>query len=406
MLIGLGVVIQFVVPEKFDISDYSSLSVLEIVGKIGLVMIVLEAALDLELASEKRKMIIQSFLVALCGVVFSSLLIALIIYLLIPNADDFYNCIVYAVPLSIMSSAIIIPSVGGLKGEKREFMVYESTFSDILGIMVFYFLIGAEEQEGAKEVIISIGLNVIVTIVVSVILAYLMVFLFQRLKSQVKLFLVISLLMLMYALGTKLHLSALLIILAFGLVLNNAKLFFRGKRLENLVSEEKMKPIMHDFHILTLESAFVIRTFFFVIFGMFISVDSLYSVTVALVSVAIIAALFAIRWLFLYLIVRNNFIPQLYIAPRGLITILLYFTVVAHPEFAIKGFSTGILLYVILISSLIMTWALIRYRGEKVADVLFSQLPGRKVDEDKDGIDDAREEDVERNVEEQGFDQF
>ena len=406
MLIALGVVIQYFVPEKFNADVYANLSTLEIVGKVGLVMIVLEAALDLELAIHKRQLIINSFLVALCGIIFSSVLIAVIIYFLIPTADDFYNCLVYAVPLSIMSSAIIIPSVGGLKGKKKEFMVYESTFSDILGIMIFYFMIGTEEGDGPKEVIINIGLNIIVTIVVSIVLAYLMVYIFQRLRSQVKLFLVISLLMLMYALGTKLHLSALLIILAFGLVLNNATIFFRGKRLKHLVSPEKMRPILHDFHILTLESAFVIRTFFFVLFGMFISLDSLYNLTVALTSVAIIAALFAVRWLWLWVFVREDFVPQLYIAPRGLITILLYFSIVAHPEFVIEGFDTGILLYVILISSLIMTWALIRYRGEKVADVLLSQFPGRKVDEDKDGIDDNSAEDVEKNVEKQDFNQF
>lgn len=406
MLIALGLIIQNFIPDKFNAQDHANLSTLEIVGKIGLVMIVLEAALDLELAASKKKLIIQSFLVALCGLLFSTMLIAAIIYFLVPNADDFYNCVVYAVPLSIMSSAIIIPSVGGLKGVKREFMVYESTFSDILGIMAFYFLIGANEQESAKEVVISIGLNIIVTVVVSVVLAYLMVYIFQRLTSQVKLFLVISLLMLMYALGTKLHLSALLIILAFGLVLNNARVFFRGKRLKHLVSPEKMKPIMHDFHILTLESAFVIRTFFFVLFGMFISIESLYNLTVALVSISIVGALFAVRWLFLRIVVKVDFVPQLYIAPRGLITILLYFSIVAHPEFVIEGFDTGILLYVILITSLIMTWALIRYRGEKVADVLFSQLPGRKIDQNHDGVNDESEEEVKKNVEEQDFNQF
>lgn len=405
MLIALGVIIQQFVPEKFNADVYANLSTLEIVGNIGLVMIVLEAALDLKLQAEKRKMIIHSFLVALVALVASSLGIAAIIYLLVPGADSFLNCVVYGVPLSIMSSAIIIPSVGGLKGEKKEFMVYESTFSDILGIMVFYFLIGVEDGEGAKEIAINIGLNILITVVVSIVLAYLLVFVFQKLTSQVKLFLVISLLMLMYALGKKLHLSSLLIILAFGLVLNNARLFFRGRRLENLISEDKVTPILHDFHILTLESAFVIRTFFFVLFGMFITLDS-FSLNVALVSVAIIAVLYGVRYASLKAIVRTDIVPQLYIAPRGLITVLLYFVIAAHPKYVIPDFDIGVLLLVILITSIVMTWALIRYRGEKVADVLLSQLPNRKVDEDGDGISDDFEGNVEDNVEQQDFNNF
>jgi hypothetical protein len=406
MLIALGAIIKEFTPEKFNADMYANLSTLEIIGNIGLVMIVLEAALDLHLHIEKRQLILNSFLVALIALLASSFAISGLIYAIIPGADSFYHCLIYAVPLSIMSSAIIIPSVGGLVGDKKEFMVYESTFSDILGIMFFYFLIGAEEGDGVKEIALSVGLNIIVTIVVSIVLAYVMVFIFQRLKSQVKLFLVISLLMLMYALGKKLHLSSLLIILAFGLVLNNSKLFFRGRRLEKLVNEEKVQPIMHDFHILTLESAFVIRTFFFVIFGMFITLDSVLNLNVAIVSVCIIAALYLIRYIVLKLIVKTDIIPQLFIAPRGLITILLFFVIGGHKEFLIKDFDPGILLFVILISSIVMTWALIKYRGEKVADVLLSQLPSRKVDKDGDGLNDGSQENVEENVEKQDFNNF
>jgi hypothetical protein len=405
MLIGLGVIIQQFVPDKFNADVYANLSTLEIIGNVGLVMIVLEAALDLKLEKEKTRLVVNSFLVALFGLFISAVSVAAIIYYLVPNADTFLKSLVYAVPLSIMSSAIIIPSVGGLTGMKKEFMVYESTFSDIIGIMVFYFLVGIEEGEGGKEIALGIVLNIVVTVVVSIILAYLLTYIFQKLRSQVKLFLIISLLMLMYALGKKLHLSSLLIILAFGLVLNNSNLFFRG-RLEKFMNEARVKPVMHDFHILTLESAFVIRTFFFVLFGMFITLDSIFNVTVAIVSLAILGALYLARFLILKLVVRVNITPQIYLAPRGLITILLFFVIGAHPNYVIKDFNPGILLFVILISSLVMTYALIRYRGEKVADVLLSQLPTRKVDKDKDGIDDTYEDNVEENVENQDFNSF
>ncbi len=409
LLIVLGICIKEFGGKSVDTELFANLSVLEVIGNVGLIMIVLEAALDLDLKREKLPMIIKSFLVALLALVFSSLAIAAIIMFAVKNVDGtgikLYKALVYAVPLSIMSSAIIIPSVGGLKGDKKEFMVYESTFSDILGIMFFYFLIGAEEGASSGEIVFDIVKNIGVTVLVSVVLSYALVFIFQKLTSQVKLFLIIAVLMLMYALGKKFHLSSLLIILFFGLVLNNSSLFFRGK-LSKYVNKETVKPILHDFHILTLESAFVIRTFFFVIFGMFITLSSLIDWKVAVISLVITAALYLVRFLFLKAIVQRDIIPQLFIAPRGLITILLFFVIENHHDLVIENFDKGILLFVIIITSVIMTVALIKYNGGKVKDVIFSQMPSFKVDEDKDGINDKFEDNVKDNIEKQDFNNF
>ena len=51
-------------------------------------------------------------------------------------------------------------------------------------------------------------------------------------------------------------------------------------------------------------------------------------------------------------------LPQLFIAPRGLITILLFYAIPARAQ--VPGFEPGILLFLIIGTSLIMTWALIR----------------------------------------------
>lgn len=409
MLIVLGICIKEFGGEQVNTGIFANLSVLEVIGNVGLIMIVLEAALDLDLKREKTGMILKSFLVALIGLIGSSFAIAYIIIFAIKNADgsqiSLYNSLVYAVPLSIMSSAIIIPSVGGLKGNKKEFMVYESTFSDILGIMFFYFLIGAEENASGGEIALDVVKNIGVTVIVSIILSYALVYIFQKLTSQVKLFLIIAVLMLMYALGKKFHLSSLLIILFFGLVLNNSNLFFRGK-LSKYVNKETVKPIMHDFHILTLESAFVIRTFFFVIFGMFITLSSLINLNLAFISFTIIVSLYVVRFIVLKSIVRTDIVPQLYIAPRGLITILLFFGIKSHHELILPNFDEGILLFVIIISSIIMTIALIKYNGKKVTDVILSQMPSFKVDEDNDGVNDNFEDNVKKNVEEQDFNNF
>ncbi|MFK8038760.1 MAG: cation:proton antiporter [Crocinitomicaceae bacterium] len=408
MLIGLGVCIKEFGGRFVTAESIAEPGLLEVIGNVGLVMIVLEAALDLNLKREKIGMILRSFFVALFALVGSSFALAYIILLFIPGDISLYQALVYAIPLSIMSSAIIIPSVGGLKGAKKEFMVYESTFSDILGIMFFYFMLEAETGATTKDIAIDVSSNIGLTIIVSIVLSYLLVYIFQKLTSQVKLFLVISVLMLLYALGKTFHLSSLLIILTFGLILNNTNIFFRG-RLSRVVNKETVKPILHDFHIVTLESAFVIRTFFFVLFGMYITLSSIIDWRVAVISLAIVAALYVVRFILLKIIVQRDIVPQLYIAPRGLITILLFFVIDSHigadgiNHLRIDGFDTGILLFVILITSIVMTLGLIVYRGDNVKDVLLSQMPGIKIDKDNDGINDKYEDIVEENVEESDF---
>lgn len=386
MLIGLGMGLKAWMTSQGIIDDDLELdSILEVLGNVGLVMIVLEAALDLKLERDKSGLILRSFLIALLGIGGSMFALGGFFMYIFPDTS-LYTAIIYAIPLSIMSSAIIIPSVGRLIENKREFMVYESTFSDILGIMTFYFMIGADGGAGGGSLILEISLNVLGTIVLSVIVAYVMVYLFQHLQMQVKLFLIIGILMLLFAVGKIFHLSSLLLILTFGLVLNNTDIFFQG-RLSKIFDKEKVKPILHDFHTLTLESAFLIRTFFFVIFGLSISISSLYNFEVAVNSAVIVAVLYCIRYLLLRVFGKGHMFPEVFIAPRGLITVLLFFVVAKNDSFTIENFDTGLLLYPILITSMIMMVALITYRGEKVTDVIFQKLPLRKNNkEDKESM--------------------
>ena len=403
MLISLGVIIKLLMNmTSMRDKDLGIDSLLQILGNVGLVMIVLEAALDLKLERQKAGILVQSLVVALVSLVGSILGIAALFYYIFPGTD-YYTACLYAVPLSIMSSAIIIPSVGGLQGAKREFMVYDSTFSDILGIMVFYFMLGEEGSEMGTTVggIVS---NLGITIVMSVIVAYGLVYIFQHLKMQVKLFLIIGVLMLMFAVGKYFHLSSLLTILAFGIVLNNTNIFFGG-RLKKYFDADSVKPILHDFHNLTLESAFLIRTFFFVLFGISITLTSLYDWRVAVNGFAIVGILYAIRFVVLRFVAKNHVFPELWIAPRGLITVLLFFVILKDERVNIPGFDAGLLLYPIIITSIIMTIGLITHRGEKVRDVLFHKLPLVKSGKGED-MNDIYKKRMEENVEQRDFDGF
>lgn len=359
--------------------------VLELLGTVGLIFIVLEAALDLQLTRDKRTLIIKSASLALLALIGSSLAIAW--FLQVSMDFPFYEGLVYGIPLSIMSSAIIIPSVGGLHHDPKEFMVYESTFSDIFGIMAFYLLLGNSESASPQEVLLSIGSNLFLTLVIAILVSYLLVWILQKITSSVKLFLSIAVLLLIYSIQKLLHLSPLILILIFGLMLNNHRLFFpqwrnalRGGRLgrwfgskeehqsdgsgwpAHLLDDKRMSVLHHDYHLLTLESAFVIRTFFFVLFGMTVSLAALSDLQVIMEGLIICVILFAIRFLFLLLFKREAMFPLLYIAPRGLITILLFFQIQSsYPEFVQPSFDQGILLVVILITSIVMTVALVQH---------------------------------------------
>ena len=367
MLIALGVILQYVmgyyIPDlpKFD-------AALELLGIVGLIMIVLEAALELELKREKVIPILKAMAIAFVGLLGSAWVAALILHQFI-DGMSMQSAWLYATPLSILSSAIIIPSVSGLSEGKKEFHIYESTFSDIMGIMLFYFLIGGlnpAEDAGVG----GFALNLLVTVLIALAASYAIILIFQRIKSPAKLFLLIAVLLLLYAIGKKFHLSSLIIILIFGLVIANMKLFFPG-RLAHFLDKEKVNQIYHELHIITLETAFVVRTFFFVIFGLTIVLSSLFSLSVVLISLLVLASIYAIRFAILRVFYGNDITPQLFIAPRGLITVLLFYAI--PQEAQVATFESGILLFVIIGTSLVMTWAMIK-EGKKMGTLLDEEL--------------------------------
>jgi potassium/hydrogen antiporter len=243
-----------------------------------------------------------------------------------------------------------------LADDKKEFHIYESTFSDILGIMMFYFLAGRLDPAENGGLTGFAG-NLALTLVIAMVASYAILLIFQQIKSQAKLFLLIAVLLLLYSVGKAFHLSSLIIILVFGLVIANVKLFFPGK-MQVFLEQKKMAQIYHELHIITLETAFVVRTFFFVIFGLTIVISSLFSFHVALISLLIISSIYAIRWVVLRIFIGKDILPQLFIAPRGLITVLLFYAIPGQAK--VDGFESGILLFVIIATSLVMTWAMIK----------------------------------------------
>jgi len=366
MLIGLGVFINYGL--RFSgIERPNLIPILKVVGVVGLILIVLEAALDLRLVKEKVGLIIKSFLVALIGFGATAYLSALALNYIMEI--EMLNALLYTIPLSILSSAIILPSIDDLDEDRREFMIYESTFSDIIGIVGFYSVltfVGSNSNNGVYGEVFG---NLILTIMLSVFLSYVLIYVFQNIKGHVKLFLLIAILLLLYAVGKMFHLSSLVIILIFGIILNNYKVFFKGGLLK-LLKVERVEAVLDDMKVITAETAFVVRTFFFIIFGWSVYLGSLLNFKVIGIGLLILVIIYLVRIVVLFVFNGRDIIPQLFLAPRGLITILLFFAI---PEELSAGKEfQGVLLFVILASCLIMTRSLVSYKN-KLAQTIASE---------------------------------
>ena len=380
LLIGLGIGINYVLRfSGFPKPDL--LPVLEVLGVVGLILIVLEAALDLQLLKEKVGLIIKSFLVALIGLAGTAYLAALALNYLMEV--EVLNALLYTIPLSILSSAIILPSIDDLDEDKRDFMIYESTFSDIVGIIGFYSVLTMVGSGSNESVYGEVFGNLALTVVFSIIISYILIYVFQNIKGHVKLFLLIAILLLLYAVGKMFHLSSLIIILIFGMILNNYKVFFRGG-LMRLLNKEKVEEVLNDMRVVTAETAFVVRTFFFIIFGWSVYLGSLLSFKVIGIGLVILFIIYLVRGIILFIFNGKNIVTQLFLAPRGLITILLFFAI--PEELSIGPEFQGVLLFVILVSCLVMTWSLISYKNKlaQIGEYEDEELLGEKEIEEKE----------------------
>ena len=360
ILITLGIIISqafsfFLLPKPSSEIIQNAVGIL---GGAGVILIVLEAAIDLRLRKESTGLILKAFLMALLGLTFTSLAGAFVLSKF--TGIETSIALLYTIPLSILSSAIILPSIGLLEKEKKDFMVYESSFSDILGIISFHLIIGFHEPGGSEGMLSEVGINLLLVILLSIIISYVLIYFFQKIKEGAKLFFLLSILALLYGIGKVLHFESLILILFFGVVLNNHTLFFKGK-LKNIIDEQRVESLIDNFKILIGETAFVIRTFFFVLFGFSIVMAKLFDFEVLYIGLSLVGVIFIVRAVFLLIFTGRNISPLIYLAPRGLITVLLFMKVQSENIETGADLSNidGVLLFVILFSCLIMMYGLI-----------------------------------------------
>ena len=342
-------------------SGYNDFEFLEdlipVLGTIGLILIVLEGAFELEISFEKLPLILKGFLAAFFILIANIWLLQWLFGFLFQMETN--EAVLYAIPLSIISSAVAIPSASSLLNQEREFVIYESTFSDILGIMIFnYALRQFESQEplvGAAP-LINLGFQIIGVIIISVLITYMLFRLLQKIDHQVKFFLILALLILVYALGKLFHLPALVTIFIFGIFLGNVKNLL-PRFLKNSLDLEKTEKGLREFHVLTAESTFIVRTFFFLFFGFSIQLINFNSFSPLIYGLIIFITMLLFRYLyFTVTTLKIKPSPIVYMSPRGLISILLFIQLkeVSYINTIQVPIDERVLLIVILSSMLIM----------------------------------------------------
>ena len=357
LLMFTGIVVR-AITSAYGYDDLGFLdNLIPVLGTIGLILIVLEGALELEISKEKSVLILKGFFAALIILVLNIAALQWIFVQLFQM--DTQLATLSTIPLAIISSAVAIPSAASLLNHDREFIVYESTFSDILGIMIFnYALRQFEAQQdliGATP-LVSLFLQILGVVFISLAITYVLYRLIRQIHHHVKFFLILALLILVYAFGKLFHLPALVTIFIFGIFLSNVKSLLPNF-LKTYLDLDQTEKELHEFHILTAESTFIVRTFFFLFFGFSIQLTDFNSLQPLLYGVLIIIIMMLLRYLY-FTVTTIKVKPSslVYMSPRGLISILLFIQLkeVSFIDLTNSPIDERVLLIVILSSMLIM----------------------------------------------------
>jgi hypothetical protein len=225
--------------------------------------------------------------------------------------------------------------------------------------MIFNYAIRQFESNqpliGASP-LVSLGLQILGVIVISLAITYVLFRLLQQIHHHVKFFLILALLILVYAFGKLFHLPALVTIFIFGIFLSNVKSLLPQFLLKYLDIEQTEKGF-HEFHILTAESTFIVRTFFFLFFGFSIQILDFDSFSPVIYGLIIFLVMLILRYVYLS-VTSFKLKPSslVYMSPRGLISILLFIQLkdVSFINTETSPIDERVLLIVILSSMFIM----------------------------------------------------
>lgn len=351
---------QLTVWFSIQLPDFSPF--LPVLGTVGLILIVLEGSLELEINKSKFGLIRKSFLGALLPMIALAFLLAFSFRYF--GGFNLKDSLTNAIPFCVVSSAIAIPSVKNLSSYNKEFVIYESSLSDILGVLLFNFL--AFNKTINIHSFWEFGLQLLLISVVSFVATIGLSLLLSKIEHQIKFVPIILLIVLIYAVSKIYHLPGLIFILLFGLSIGNLDELKHFKWIEKFKPDE-LNIEVKKFKELTIEGAFIVRALFFLLFGYLIETSEVLNTDTLLWAVGIVFSIFVFRSLqlkFSKLPLR----PLLFIAPRGLITILLFLSI--EPTDTISLVNTSLIIQVIILTALVMMFGLMVTKPEPKKDTI------------------------------------
>lgn len=359
LLLLLGWIIkQLAVFFSVTVPDLSSL--LPLLGTVGLILIVLEGSLELELNKSKLPMVRKAFFVSFFPILATGLILAALLSYY--GGFSFKQSLVNVIPLAVISSAIAIPTAKNMNTYNREFVTYESSLSDIVGVIFFNFIALNTVING--HAFFQFGWQLVLILIISFLATVGLSYLLGKINHHIKFIPIMVLVILIYTISKIYHLPSLLFILLFGIFLGNLDELKRYKWIA-LLKPDSLDKEVHKFKEIATEAAFVIRTFFFILFGYLIETAELVNTQTLLWAAIVVAVIFIIRAMQLKISGLPLF-PLLFVAPRGLITILLFLSIL--PQDRIPLIDNSLIIQVIILTALIMMGGMMGIKKDKPAN--------------------------------------
>lgn len=354
LLLAMGFIVGRVT-NVFDVPMPDLEPVLPVLGTIGLILIVLEGSLELELNRSKLPVIRSAFLNAFIPLFIIAALITTSFMFL--WGLELRVSLVNAIPFCVISSAIAIPSVRGISAYQREFVIFETSLSDILGVLFFNFIAYNAVING--QAFGHFGIQLLLIILISFVAVIGLSYLMSRIQHHVTYTPILILIILVYYLAKEFHLPGLILILVFGLFLGNLDELKRFKWIEKF-KPEKLDHEVKKFKHITIEATFIVRVLFFMVFGYLLNPSDIIELRTLPIAIGIVTVILIVRYISLRFS-RLPIQPLLFIAPRGLITILLFISIT--PEMQTPFVSSSLVVQTVLLSVVTMMIGLMLNKG-------------------------------------------
>ena len=324
---------------------------LSVLSTIGLFSILFEASMELQFSSKKLPFYIHITFYSLLTILLFTIFFAFFLYHV--ENIPFLQGMINALPLSIIAGSIAIPSVSKYPRIK-EFIIFESAFAGIWGIILLNYLMRFLNSSHIVLFSILYLFQIFVVIFFSIVFIFLFIYVLSFFKKyRIKFIPLLMMILLVFELIRLFELPQLIFIIMLGLGIANIHLlnqkFPALKKKYDLIEDELV-----FFKKLVSEFTFLIRSMFFITLGYILG--KFFTFQTFLENITILTIILVLIYFSRFLILQ--FFPNcpqnvIFIAPRGLISIALFYSI---PTFIrVENITDGTIAFVIIFTALIMS---------------------------------------------------